>query len=156
MARIKQGPSRGAKRKTEAPAASPPAAKRPASGGEKLMETFVCPITHHVLVDPVLAADGQSYERSAWERYVRDRAEVPSPLTRAVISSAALPNSVLRRAIEVAMERDDANLPAEDKANWHVRRADVSLTNRGDAAAAAWIFRGDEPRRRRGRDADTA
>ena len=30
------------------------------------------------------------------------------------------------------------------------RGVDTSLTNRGDAAAATWIFRGDESRRRRG------
>ena len=48
----------------------------------------------------------------------------------------------------------------------YVRRVDMSLMNRGDAAAATWIFRGDEmtraprgrfsdeSRRRRGRDAD--
>ena len=35
-----------------------------------------------------------------------------------------------------------------------VRRADISPTNRGDAAAATWIFRKDESRRRRGRDLD--
>ena len=34
------------------------------------------------------------------------------------------------------------------------RRADSSLTRRGPAAAATWIFRGDESRRRRGRDVD--
>ena len=33
-------------------------------------------------------------------------------------------------------------------------RVDVLPTSRGDAAAATWIFRGDESRRRRGRDAD--
>ena len=32
------------------------------------------------------------------------------------------------------------------------RRADLPLMNRGDAAAATWTFRGDESRRRRGRD----
>ena len=36
----------------------------------------------------------------------------------------------------------------------HVRRADVPQTSRGDAAAATWIFREDESRRRRGRDVD--
>ena len=30
----------------------------------------------------------------------------------------------------------------------HVRRADLPLVNRGDAAAATWIFRADGPRRR--------
>ena len=36
------------------------------------------------------------------------------------------------------------------------RRADMPQTSRGDAAAATWIFRGDESRRRRGRDAAVA
>ena len=35
-------------------------------------------------------------------------------------------------------------------------RADISSTNRGGAAAATWIFRGDGSRRRRGRSAETA
>ena len=37
---------------------------------------------------------------------------------------------------------------------WFFRRADISLMNRGDAAATTWIFRGDESPRRRGCDAD--
>ena len=37
----------------------------------------------------------------------------------------------------------------------YVRRADIPWeTGRGDAACATWIFRGDESRRRRGRDVD--
>ena len=39
-------------------------------------------------------------------------------------------------------------------ARWYFRRADIPQRSRGDAAAVAWIFRGDESRRRRGRDAD--
>ena len=41
---------------------------------------------------------------------------------------------------------------AYESANPYFRGADISLMNRGDAAAATWIFRGE--RRRRGRDAD--
>ena len=37
----------------------------------------------------------------------------------------------------------------------YVRRADVPQTSRGGAAAATWIFRGDERKRRRGFDART-
>ena len=33
-------------------------------------------------------------------------------------------------------------------------RVDIPLMNRGDAAATTWLFRGDESRRRRGRDVD--
>ena len=36
----------------------------------------------------------------------------------------------------------------------YFRRADISLMNRGAAAAATWIFRGDKSRRRRGCRAD--
>ena len=36
----------------------------------------------------------------------------------------------------------------------YVRRADMSLMNRGGAAAATWMFRGDQSRRRRGRDVE--
>ena len=36
----------------------------------------------------------------------------------------------------------------------YVHRADTPQTNRGDAAAATWIFRGELSRRRRGRDVD--
>ena len=38
----------------------------------------------------------------------------------------------------------------------YVRCEDISRTGRGDAAAATWIFRGDESRRRRGRDVETS
>ena len=38
----------------------------------------------------------------------------------------------------------------------YCRRADLSPTNRGDAAGVTWILRGDESRRRRGCDADSS
>ena len=43
-------------------------------------------------------------------------------------------------------------LRGEVSSRWYVRRAHMFLMNRGDAAAATWIFRGGEPRRRRGWD----
>ena len=45
---------------------------------------------------------------------------------------------------------------ATGKLSSYVRRADLPLINRGDAAATTWIFRGDESRRRRGCDADVS
>ena len=47
-----------------------------------------------------------------------------------------------------------AVLSDPNKRRQHVRRADLPRTGRGDAAAATWIFRGDESRRGRGRDVD--
>lgn len=32
---------------------------------DKMIEQFICPITLGIMVDPVIASDGHSYERSA-------------------------------------------------------------------------------------------
>ena len=42
----------------------------------------------------------------------------------------------------------------DNDGEWYVRRAELPLMNRGDAAAATLIFRGDAPQRRRGCDVD--
>ncbi|KAK7242761.1 sacsin [Aureococcus anophagefferens] len=60
---------------------------------------FLCAITRECMVDPVIAADGFSYERSAIERWFR--AKRTSPQTNAPLASTALvPNIALRGLIE--------------------------------------------------------
>ena len=60
---------------------------------------FLCAITRECMVDPVIAADGFSYERSAIERWFR--AKRTSPQTNAQLASTALvPNIALRGLIE--------------------------------------------------------
>ena len=53
---------------------------------------FFCPITFEVMADPVVAADGHSYERCAILKWIGQRLvqgqPVPSPLTNEVLSSA--------------------------------------------------------------------
>jgi hypothetical protein len=60
--------------------------------------------------DPVVTADGQSYERKQieqWFRSCRDAKEpVTSPLRAPLASDALVPNNSLRRAIEEAMDRE--------------------------------------------------
>ncbi|KAJ1454155.1 hypothetical protein M885DRAFT_427227, partial [Pelagophyceae sp. CCMP2097] len=54
-----------------------------------------CPITHEVMQDPVLAADGHSYERCAIEQWLATRDT--SPLTNAPLDSKLLiPNHALK------------------------------------------------------------
>ena len=56
------------------------AAERPPSvEDEEPPADFICPITTEVLSDPVTAADGHSYERSAIERWLATKST--SPLT---------------------------------------------------------------------------
>ena len=59
---------------------------------------FICPITTEVMVDPVTAADGHSYERSAIERWLTTKST--SPLTGEELEFTRLfPNHTLRRMI---------------------------------------------------------
>jgi small GTP-binding protein len=62
-------------------------------------EEFCCPITQELMRDPVLAADGHSYDRSAIEAWLKRKQT--SPLTNEPMESAQLmPNRALRSAIE--------------------------------------------------------
>ena len=60
---------------------------------------FTCPITFDKMKDPVVASDGHSYERSAIEEILRGPHPL-SPLTRATLGTALVPNLNLRRRIE--------------------------------------------------------
>ncbi|MED6334355.1 MAG: hypothetical protein VYE81_03065 [Planctomycetota bacterium] len=60
-----------------------------------------CPITLMHVEDPVVAGDGETYEREAWEAYVDRRlAEglpVVSPMTNEVVPAVAYPNRAMLR-----------------------------------------------------------
>jgi hypothetical protein len=62
-------------------------------------DCFLCPLTFEIMQDPVVMADGQSYERAAIEEWLArsDR----SPMTNAVLPHRnAIPNVALRHAIQ--------------------------------------------------------
>ena len=64
----------------------------------KTLCSFNCPITHCTLIDPVIAADGFTYERHAIERWLRSSDRSPStnlPLPH----RGVVPNLGLRSAI---------------------------------------------------------
>ena len=66
--------------------------------GAAVPDGFECTITQDVMEDPVVAADGHSYERAAIEQWLTERRT--SPLTGAALASRALlPNIALRKAI---------------------------------------------------------
>merc|ERR1711920_102014 len=59
---------------------------------------YTCPIMMETMVDPVLAADGHTYERSSIERWLRDHRT--SPKTNEVLANRELiANIALRVAI---------------------------------------------------------
>eukprot|EP00198_Chlamydomonas_reinhardtii_P011308 XP_001700645.1 predicted protein [Chlamydomonas reinhardtii] len=66
---------------------------------EMVPDCFLCPLTCRLFKDPVVAADGATYEREAIERHLRHVAT--SPLTKQrLASTATYPNNALKAAIE--------------------------------------------------------
>eukprot|EP00961_Rhodomonas_salina_P226412 3061166-Rhodomonas_salina.1 len=63
------------------------------------LSAFVCPITDDVMSDPVIAADGLTYEREGIERWLEQHDT--SPRTGAVLPNKLLiANVTFRQAIE--------------------------------------------------------
>jgi hypothetical protein len=60
---------------------------------------FECPITMDVMIDPVVASDGHTYEREAIEGVLRS-ANPRSPLTRDNLTTELRPNRALRNLIQ--------------------------------------------------------
>ncbi|ETV94706.1 hypothetical protein, variant 1 [Aphanomyces invadans] len=71
---------------------------------EEYLDSFVCPITHDVMVDPVVASDGHSYERTSITQWFRSNST--SPITNAVVHHKHLvPNHALKQAIHEFRDR---------------------------------------------------
>lgn len=69
---------------------------RPAAAN--IPEEFICPITHEVMQDPVICADGKSYERAAIEAWLQTHDTSPS--TNLPLENKQLtPNIALRATI---------------------------------------------------------
>jgi ankyrin repeat protein len=60
---------------------------------------FECPITHQIMMDPVTADDGHSYEREAIEQWFREHHN-RSPITNEAISTNLIDNHALRNVIQ--------------------------------------------------------
>ena len=58
-------------------------------------DNFFCPLTSELFSDPVIATDGQTYERSKIEELLNDHT---SPLPKAVLTDKTLfPNKALKK-----------------------------------------------------------
>ena len=75
-------------------AASPPATSPAASSPKPVPDQFLCPITCDIMSDPVITADGQTYERAAIEEWLERHTTSPS-------TGAPLPHRVLTPSIAI-------------------------------------------------------
>lgn len=77
--------------------------------GGDMVEALCCPITQEMMADPVLAADGFSYERSAIATWLA-RGNSSSPMTGAPLAHHNLmPNLALRSAVEIMKQLVEHN-----------------------------------------------
>lgn len=60
-------------------------------------EIMICPITHNIMVNPVIASDGHTYERAAILEWIR--INNTSPLTREILKDELVPNTNLQKII---------------------------------------------------------
>ncbi|XP_035531878.1 WD repeat, SAM and U-box domain-containing protein 1-like [Morone saxatilis] len=67
--------------------------------GSEAPDEFLCPITRELMKDPVIAADGYSYERESIENWIRGKSKT-SPMTNLPLQTTLLtPNRSLKTAI---------------------------------------------------------
>jgi hypothetical protein len=106
----------------QAVAAPTAAVAAPQSVGASAPPSFFCSITLALMRDPVFAADGHSYERSAIAEWLRSSNS--SPKTGTQLSSKELvPNHALRNAIE---EWEAANLMLISRASLELSEPPIS------------------------------
>ena len=82
-----------------------------------LPESFICAISHDMMHDPVVCADGHSYERKAIETWLEEHST--SPATGAHLpNKTLLPNHALRNSIQESLERTDSHKQHREEAAW--------------------------------------
>ena len=74
-----------------------------------------CPITHQVMEDPVVAADGHSYERDSIVRWMRDH--TTSPLTNEPLFSEYLFSNITLRNLISVLWRSAPELLAREQSD---------------------------------------
>eukprot|EP01047_Picozoa_sp_COSAG01_P050488 COSAG01_NODE_5111_length_4474_cov_1.654936_7_plen_182_part_01 len=91
----------------------PAGAEASASAGQSAPEGFLCPISHEIMSEPVFAADGHSYEKSAIEQWFAT-GKRSSPMTNEAMASTALtPNRHLKSQISEWQGRSSAQQVGE-------------------------------------------
>lgn len=89
-------------------------------------------ITGSLLVDPVVAEDGHTYERRAIKEWFRRRAPATSPLTHEEIGTKLKENYALRAIVEDLAT--SPGLPRLERAEWYLARGKLMCGSRREKA----------------------
>ena len=90
--------------------------KRPPTAEERLKNAMssvskhlICPITQELMVDPVLAEDGNTYERSAIKRWISTKSTSPLNPNCRLNASRLMTNRMAKKQIEELVESGELN-----------------------------------------------
>ena len=76
---------------------------------------FLCPITCDIMLDPVSATDGHTYERSAIQRWFDD-GKLSSPITNVGMPSTDLvPNHAMKSQISSWREQNEGDVAVDNQ-----------------------------------------
>jgi ribosomal protein S25 len=88
---------------------------QPEEEAEEIPEEYICPVTQDIMVDPVIAQDGHTYERKNITEWVEKHGT--SPITREPLSKdIIIPNRVLKSQIEQYLASKKDKKPSKPKA----------------------------------------
>lgn len=79
----------------------------------QIRECLQCPISHELCKDPVLATDGQTYDRKSISPWISSHGT--SPITREVLGRALVPNLQCRAILAHLHEQDPGPSDSEDE-----------------------------------------
>ncbi|CAB9505327.1 Sel1 domain protein repeat-containing protein [Seminavis robusta] len=81
-------------------------------------DDLICPISHELPWDPVIAMDGRVYERKCIEAYIQSHPhDLKSPITRQTMGRTLLPAIQHRNIIETAIEKGE--MPDDLSKEWN-------------------------------------
>jgi hypothetical protein len=80
---------------------------------QELKEHLMCPITRTLMIDPVIAPDGFTYERESIENWLRSNRT--SPNTREFMRNDLKPNRALKNLIEFTIDEGILDLEATEE-----------------------------------------
>jgi hypothetical protein len=108
------------------------------SSEEEIPEHFLCPITRDLMISPVTATDGHTYEKSAIIRWITTHSTSPVAGTQ-LPSCIIIPNFTMRSQIAEHMQRRGIDYPSSDFTSippWARLTSSISLPTNGDLGAA--------------------
>lgn len=109
---------------------------------DKMADEWVCPITHELPLDPVMAADGQVYERSAIQEYIaaceQQRRDLRSPMTNQYMGRQLTASAQVRSTIEMLVRTDAISGDKADR--WKLRFEVDEMRHKAEAGDAKAMF----------------